>query len=260
MKLAKFAIPLCLLSVILTANVVVAQNISPGVQAGDSFIYRFYTLWISSSPESQAPTDLVSLNETNLIRVVIDEVCGVVVVMNVTRCLRNGTELFSQIFVNILNGAGEGFGLVIAPNLTENSFAYHMGFDIGNAFLIKESMVKAYPFGEREVLHAKINQTGSSTYARITHDIYFDRKTGAMLEWRIEQTPYTDPTAKAMLVWEIMEFHVKAKEEELSLTPQEPQQSYQGLITLALILVIVIVTVLLIYLRKHKRLKIPKPR
>jgi hypothetical protein len=224
------------------------QQVLAGVSPSDSFTYEFSVSWVSSDPNITPPAELYSLNETNLIRVTIKEVGGAVVVMNVTRYFKNGTSITTQTFVNILSGDGDGFGLVIAPNLNAGSVAYPYALmnesTKDNAIPIKELTVKNYPFGQREALHATVNQTGSSEYARVSHDIYFDRKTGVMLEWRIEQIPYTTPTAKIVLTWKIKDFNIK----ETASNPHQGQWP-QTIIIIALVAVIA----LIIYLQRRKK-------
>ena len=247
------AILFLLISVSMILSVVEAQQISPGVTKGDSFSYDFYTLWISAS-STAAPADLIKLNDTRCIQVSVTEIGGTVVVMNVTRHFKNGTATCTQLFVNILNGMGTGFGLVIAPNLEPKSFAYYMGLENGTAFQIREAMIKTYPFGEREVLHAIVNQTGLDSYARISHDMYFDKKTGVMLEWICEQIPYADPTSKVVLVWKILEFNVKGQESSVSSmgqTTAQPQQTEW--FTAAVLIVICAVGLTVLFRKRMKR-------
>jgi len=238
----------CLLIICVSSYLVMGQQVLAGVSPGDAFTYEFYVLWVSSDPNVTPPAELYSLNETNLIRITIKEVGGPVVVMNVTRYFKNGTSITTQTFVNILSGDGDGFGLVIAPNLNAGSVAYPYALlnesTKDNAIRIKELTIKNYPFGRREALHATVNQTGSSEYARVSHDIYFDRKTGVMLEWRIEQIPYTTPTAKIVLTWKIKDFNIK----ETASNPHQEQWP-QTIIIIALVAVIALV----IYLRRRKK-------
>ena len=223
------------------------QQVFAGVSPGDSFTYEFSVLWVSSDPNVTPPPELYSLNETNLIRVTIKEVGGPVVVMNITRYFKNGTSTTTQTFVNILSGDGDGFGLVIAPNLNAGSVAYPYALlnesTKDNAIRIKELTIKNYPFGQREALHATVNQTGSSEYARVSHDIYFDRKTGVMLEWRIEQIPYTAPTAKIVLTWKIKDFNIK----------ETASNSHQEQLQTIIIIALAAVIALIIYMRRRKK-------
>jgi len=223
------------------------QQVFAGVSPGDSFTYEFSVLWVSSDPNVTPPPELYSLNETNLIRVTIKEVGGPVVVMNITRYFKNGTSTTTQTFVNILSGDGDGFGLVIAPNLNAGSVAYPYALlnesTKDNAIRIKELTIKNYPFGRREALHATVNQTGSSEYARVSHDIYFDRKTGVMLEWRIEQIPYTAPTAKIVLTWKIKDFNIK----------ETASNSHQEQLQTIIIIALAAVIALIIYMRRRKK-------
>ena len=229
-------------------DLAISQQVLAGVSQGDSFTYEFSVFWVSSNPTMAPPDEVYSLNETSLIHVAVKEVGGAIVVMNITRFFKNGTSTTTQAFVNILSGDGGGFGLIIAPNLNKGSVAYPYALlnenTTSNAIPIMELTVKNYPFGQREVLHAVVNQTDSSKYVRVSHDIYFDRKTGVMLEWRIEQIPYTTPTAKIVLTWKIKDFNIN---ETASIPNQE--QWPQTIIVIALVAVIVS----FIYLRRRKK-------
>lgn len=237
--------------------VVIGQQVSVGVSPGDSFTYEFSVLWISSDPNVTPPAELHGINETSLIRVAVTDVGGAVVVMNITRYFKNGTSTTTQTLVNILSGDGGGFGLVIAPNLNASSIAYPYALidenKSMNAIPLKELTVKTYPFGEREVLHASINQTGSSTYARISHDIYFDRKTGVMLEWRVEQIPYMSPTAKVVVSWKIKDFNVKEAASSSTAPGQEQPQQIQWYLPIAIIIILAVVIALIIYQRRRRK-------
>ena len=155
--------------------------------------------------------------------------------------------------VHILNGTGNGFGLIIAPNLKPNDFAYPWGFQSGTAFKIMDSVIKKYAFGQREVLHAMVNQTGYDAYAYISHEMYYDRKTGVMLEWRTEQIPYADPTSKIVLVWEIVEFNVKGTGPSDGVVQLNEQEKLNNsILMITAVLSISIITVLLIYVRRKR--------
>ncbi|MEM0313485.1 MAG: hypothetical protein QXQ41_02930 [Candidatus Bathyarchaeia archaeon] len=256
LRIAKYAVLPCLLIICFSLCVVRGQQASVGVSPGDSFTYEFSVLWISSDPNVAPPAELYSVNETNLIRVTVTDVGGAVVVMNITRYFKNGTSTTTQTLVNILSGDGGGFGLIIASNLNASAIAYPYALldenKSMNAIPLKELIIKKYPFGEREVLHATINQTGSSTYARISHDIYFDRKTGVMLEWRVEQIPYISPTAKVVVTWKIKDFNVKEAVSSSTSPEQAQPQQIQWYLPIATIIVLLVVA-LAIYLRKRRK-------
>ncbi|MBC7130663.1 hypothetical protein H5T51_05530, partial [Candidatus Bathyarchaeota archaeon] len=148
------------------------------------------------------------------IKITVHDIASSVVILNVTRKYINGTETQpSQIYVNLLTGMGDGFGLVIPPNLGPKSLVYPMGLNYSNSFIIGEELVKSYPIGERTVLHTSINRTDDPAYMIVRHNLYHDKETGVMLEWIIEQIPQDNPQQKIRLVWEISEWNVKPLEQ-----------------------------------------------
>ena len=221
---------------------VLAQSIAPGVSPGDSFTYSFTAFWDSTS-YVEPPANITALNETKLIKITVTEICGVVVMMNLTRYFKNGTQTNSQIFVNLLNGIGEGFGLIIAPNLSPKSMAYPLGLNYSNSFILNEAIVKEYPFGEREVLHASLSKDG------ISYDMYFDKKTGVMFEWYIERSL---PEGKVLLQWKIQEFNVKSEEYQ---GDEETGFSHLGglAVLISVVLIIGISLIILVSKRSRKR-------
>lgn len=237
---------LCLYALINIGNAQ-TQTVTPGVNVGDTFIYEFTVLWRSANPNAIPPASLVHMNDTDYIKVTIAEIGGPVVFMNVTRHFKNGTETSTKVFVHLLSGDGDGFGLLVAPNLDEKSLAYPMGIQSGNLLVIDEVLVKTYSFGEREVLHTTINQTNISDYAYIYYDIYFDKETGVMLEWFVEQASIGSSREKTSLIWKIKEFNLK------DATSQNQQAQFPpGLIGVT-ILIIIILALITIYAYKRRK-------
>lgn len=204
---------LCIIIALLVLNfqLVSAQEESfkPGVSAGDVFTYQLYVIW-EVPQQLSAPANIAEINNTEAVKMVVHEAVYAIVILNVTTIYKNGTIRKSQLYVNLLSGEGDGFGFVIAPNLSPNKLAYHMGFERGRAFIIRNETVKRYPFGERKVLIAAVETYGSDEYVAIRHEMIFDKITGVLLEWRTIQTPKYSPTAKITLCYQIIEFNVKA--------------------------------------------------
>lgn len=231
-------------------GLVKAQTFTPGVSPGDVFSYNFYAFWSSTDPEASVPADVLALNETKIIKITVHQAVGTMVIMNITKQFINGTEISSQVWVNLLSGEGDGFGLIIAPNLEKNSRAYPMGLNMSNSFVIDEEIVKTYPFGTREVLHHTENKTSVSDYRYIYHDMYFDKKTGVMLEWHVEQVSRSAPNDKIGVLWKILDFDVKESE-----VPSDQQSEEQPIntwtIALVAVSIIVLIAAVLIYRKKR---------
>lgn len=237
---------------IIGIGLVAAQTFTPGVSPGDTFSYNFYTFWRSTNPTASVPSDLLALNETKLIKITVDEAAGAMVVMNITRQFMNNTEVSTQIFVNLLSGDGDGFGLIITPNLTKKSLAYPMGLNSSNSFVINEELVRTYPFGEREVLHTSMNKSGLTDYRYIYYDMYFDKATGVMLEWYVEQVRRVAPNEKISMLWKIKDFNVTAISNPSDQTT-EAQQQPQWQTPLILAAVAVAVALICAYSYKRKK-------
>lgn len=243
---------LVLLSIMLSQTFAQAsdsETFKAGVSPGDTFLYAFNVFWNPPDPDQAAPANVAELNNTEWVKITVHGTTGPIVTMNMTTHFKNGTEINTQIWINLLNGEGNGFGFIIAPNLKRNQLAYHMGYDSGNSFLLKEEFVKNYTFGERTVLRALVNNTSSDEYVLISHDMYFDKETGVMFEWRITQVPKNAPEANISLVWKIIEFHVTS---EGTSTDQNPP-SLQGILTLATVAIIAILSIAMLAYKRKKR-------
>jgi hypothetical protein len=247
-KKYKKSIALFLLCLYVLINIGKAQTqtVTPGVNVGDTFTYEFTVLWSSANPNATPPASLIHINETDYIKVTIAEIGGPVVFMNITRHFKNGTETSTKVFVHLLSGDGDGFGLLVAPNLDEKSLAYPMGIQSGNLLAIDEVVVKTYSFGEREVLHTTLNKTDVSDYAYIYYNIYFDKKTGVMLEWLVEQASIGSSREKTSLIWKIKEFNLKG-----AASQNQQAQFPPGLI--GIITLIIIVALITIYIYKRRK-------
>lgn len=250
-KSLKFTIFSLVLLFFMTAGRAYPQS-APGVSPGDTFTYSFSVFWSSSDPNATVPAGLLKQNETELIHVVVTNVSGSVVFMNITWQLKNGTTTDSQVFVNLLNGGGDGYGLVISPGLSAKHYAYPQGWNFSHSFEINETLVRTYPFGERETLHATVKRTDSPSYVYVFYDMYFDKKTGMMLEWYVEQVPYATPSETISTLWKIQEFNVKSAPPNNQ--PLEPSsQGILSLIILSLIIIIPAAAFVAILFRKRKR-------
>jgi hypothetical protein len=181
---------------------------SPGVSPGNVFTYDFSVFWSSNNQTATPPADLVEENKTETIRITITQVSGSMVLMTITSRFENGTENIPQEgMVNILTGSSIGaFGLIVSPNLGKNNVVYPYG---NVNFTINETATRTYSFGERETAHYTANSTNSADYVYFFKDIYFDRKTGVMLEYYTEWVPSNSTNEKTTALWKIEEFDLR---------------------------------------------------
>jgi hypothetical protein len=183
-----------------------AAQITPGVKQGDEFTYAFEVHWTSTTPSASPPSDLVNLNRTQWLKVTVNQVVGPIVLMNITGHIVNGTESTSQAWVNIETGEDYGgFGLVIPPNLNTNDVAYAAG---NKSFTINATSTRTYAGDSRELVHFTANNTGMNDYAYVYDDIYWDRQTGALVEWYTERVSLAGVNEKTALHWTLTDSNV----------------------------------------------------
>jgi hypothetical protein len=238
---------------LMAINLTSAQTLTPGVSPGDTFKYDFCAFWSSTDPEASVPSDLLALNETKFIEITVHQAVGAMVILNITKHFVNGTDVKGQIWVNLLSGDGDGFGLIIAPNLGKNTRAYPLGLNMSNSFVIDEELVLTYPFGEREVLHHEENKTSLTDYRYIYYDMYFDKKTGVMFEWYVEYVSRSKPNEKTSVLWKIKEFNVKSNEGSSNEPLEEQPMTPWPLIFAAVAIVLVFATTFVYRKKKGKR-------
>lgn len=214
---------------------------SPGVSPGNEFTYDFSVFWSSNNQTAKPPAFLVEENKTETIRITITKVEGLMVSMNITSRFENGTEaLPSEDFVNIMSGSSmTAFGLIVSPNLVKNSIVYPYG---NVNFTINETTTRTYSFGERETAHYTANSTNSADYVYFFKDVYFDEKTGVMLEYYTEWVSSNSTNEKTIALWKIKEFDLRTIGGILDYWP----------LIVAGVLVITVLLVIVVFMRKHR--------
>lgn len=239
---AAFLLPLIFLMMIGQTS---AQNeqVQPGVSPGSVFTYDFSVSWSSTDPNAKPPADLVELNQTKTIQVTITKIEGPVVRMNITSHFENGTESQpSEELVNIWTGIGNGFGLVIAPDLSTGDLVYPAG---ERAFTINSTGTSTYSFGVRETCHSSLNSTDSAGYVYAFDSLFFDKKTGVMLEWYTEQVPSSSPNEKTSLQWKIRNFDLSAV--------STGSDYWLLIVAVAAAVVVAVLLVVIVFLRKNRK-------
>ena len=184
------------------------EQVQPGVSPGNVFTYDFSVSWSSTDPNAKPPAELVEDNETKTIIIIITRIEGPVVRMNITSRYVNGTlSEPREELVNIWTGMGNGFGLVIAPNLGTDYLVYPAG---ERAFTINSTGTSTYSFGVRETCHSSMNSTDLEGYVYAFDSLFFDKKTGVMLEWYTEKVSSSSPNEKTSRQWKIREFDLSS--------------------------------------------------
>jgi len=215
---------------------------SPGVSPGNVFTYDFSVFWSSNNQTAKPPADLVEENKTETIRITITQVNGLMVFMNITSRFENGTEAPPrEDFVNIMSGLSmTAFGLIVSPNLGKNNVVYPYG---NVNFTINETATRTYSFGERETAHYTANSTNSADYVYFFKDIYFDRKTGVMLEYYTEWVSSNSTNEKTTALWKIKEFDLRTIGGILDYWP----------LIVAGVSVVAVLLVIVVFMRKRRK-------
>jgi hypothetical protein len=213
---------------------------APGVSPGNVFTYDFSVFWSSNNQTAKPPAFLVEENKTETIRITITQVEGLMVLMNITSRLENGTESTEDGMVNIMSGSSiRAFGLIVSPNLVKNSVVYPYG---NVNFTINETATRTYSFGERETAHYTANSTNSADYVYFFKDIYFDKKTGVMLEYYTEWLSSNSTNEKTTALWKIKEFDLRTIGGILDYWP----------LIVAGVSVIAVLLVIVVFMRKRR--------
>jgi hypothetical protein len=235
-----------------------AQTSVPGVSKGNVFYYDFRVFWSSTNQNATVPPEsLIELNQTQWLRIEVTDVYVSMVYLNVTFHYENGTEENLPGYVNIDTGeSANGNGLIIAPNLNANDVVYPQG---NSSFTINETVTRTYPFGVRETDHFSANIANSAQFSSDSENIYYDRQTGALLEWYTVQSPSSDPSQTISLQWVIRESNVLAvpTSPSPSPTPTEPGKVTSAPDTyfyvLAAVAIVIVIVAASLMLRKRAR-------
>jgi hypothetical protein len=216
---------------------------TPGVSPGNVFTYDFSVHWSSTDPNAAPPADLVELNKTKTIQIIITEVSGLMVIMNITSHFENGTESTTNGMVNILSGEGiRGFGLIVAPDLGTDYIVYPYG---ERAFMINSTGTSTYSFGVRETCHSSMNSTDLEGYVYAFDNLFFDKKTGVMLEWYTEQVSSSSPNEKTSYQWKIREFDLG--------TVATSSDYWLLIVAVAAVVVVAVLLVVIAFMRKNRK-------
>jgi len=242
--LAALLLFLLLTVMIVDAKGQIAQPV-PGVSPGNKFTYSFSAFfWNYTNPNAAPPADIVELNKTKSITITVTKIFGLVVFLNITRLFDNGTETPpTEDFVNIMSGSSNNaWGLIASPKLMTNNIVYPLG-DIN--FTINDTESRTYPFGVREAAHSSVNTTNVVGTVYSFDDLYFDQKTGVMLEWYAEQVQTSSPNTKTAVQWKITEFDLST----LSTGPN------YWLLTGGIVLAIAVSVVVIVFVRNRGKRK-----
>jgi hypothetical protein len=181
--LSVVAIIICILSIAVIGTVS-AQVAIVGVTKGNTFTYNYRVNWNSTDPNAIVPATNGDLNNTNFIQLRIINVTNTAINIDFVRTFKNATVVTQNGNVDVNSQViGIPYGtLIIRANANPNERIYPAG---GHATL-NETSLRTYSMGEVETIHYLLS-TDSSTNSEKT-EIYYDRATGAALEYNFETT------------------------------------------------------------------------
>jgi hypothetical protein len=215
-------IAVVLIAVILLALVIFLgtqsnQDLTPGVKAGDEFIYDINGSWNSIDPNATVPLQFFQLNMTDWYKVTITNVNGSKVSIDTEWRFENGTEVNTTGYVNIESGTvfpTGGFWPIYASNLKVNDRARPSGME---QIIVNETDTKEYAAGviretnflnqEREYYDAD-DPTGSTTWTNLI-TIQFDKQAGILVQLS-DISIYNNPQLILTTTWKLKESNVWA--------------------------------------------------
>jgi len=161
-----------------------AQIAVVGVTKGNTLTYSYKVSWNSTDANSVVPAAYVDLNNTNFIQLRIVNVTNTAINIDFVRTFKNGTAITQNGNVDVNSQIIEiPYGvLLIRANANPNEKIYPAG---GHATL-NETSLRTYSIGEVETIHY-LSTTNSNTNYEKT-DIFYDRASGAALEYNFEVT------------------------------------------------------------------------
>ncbi len=213
-------VAVAVISVVLIALVVFlgiqsSQGLTPGVKAGDEFIYDINGSWTSIDPNATVPFGFFQINMTDWYKVTITDVNGSRVSLNTKWHFENGTEIDTEGYVNIESGTvfpTGGFWPIYASNLKVNDIARPSGME---QIIVNQTDTKEYAAGvtretnfikqERELYDAD-DPTGSTTWTNFI-TIQFDKQTGMLVQLS-DISIYNNPQLILTTTWKLKESNV----------------------------------------------------
>lgn len=218
-----------------------------GVSQGNVFEYNMVAHW--NSPSESAPSELLELNQTKMIKVTVTEVSGSLISTKISTSYLNGTESTSDGSCNIETGECTGPPF-IGANLGKND---PVNPSASEPWYVNETVTRTYQDGPRETNHLKIEYNSTSDEVgevKSTYDYYFDRSTGVLVEYTTELsysdlTSITESKLLASNVWQVTGDQI--------LDQDTPTNSTTTLYTVAAITAIIIAIIAVTVILKKKK-------
>ncbi len=150
---------------------------TPGVKAGDEFIYTTFSFWSSSSALDSIPQDLITANQTTSIDLRISDANDTFVTTFTATYFTSGQPSAARGTVNVQTGdvTDGGFAAIIGANLKAGDRIHPLGAD---TITINNTIT----MNNRPTNEIIIIVTNSTTGFTQTYDRYFDQATGIIVQ------------------------------------------------------------------------------
>jgi hypothetical protein len=201
-------IAIILILTIISTPLVLAQTVTVGVHAGDTFNYSYKINWDSTDPNANVPALYEELNATQFIRITVISVTGSSINVDVTRHFNNGTETTQNgnIDVNTQVLDVPYSILIIRANANSGEKIYPAG---GHSIL-SDTATRTYSIGQVDTVRYVSPDTTDGNSQKT--EIYYGKTNGVAVEYTLisQETSgsYVTTTRETVLInsWVIPEF------------------------------------------------------
>jgi hypothetical protein len=178
-----------------------AQTITSGVRPGMSFYYDISSYWSSSDPYISTPLEFSVINQTLYVEVRISDVNNTHITTTSFYYFNDGTADVDRGSTNLYTGVGSGFVGIIGANLNKGDTIHPNG---NNTLTILDTSTRYYDNQGRLINHVRIVDNNQVDGYVGTRDLYFDKKTGILVEQVDQVETLAAPTTVSRITWKIV--------------------------------------------------------
>jgi hypothetical protein len=176
-RASPIVILLLLLSCFTSAKTTSARTWEPGVSKGDFFYYEIYGVFTSSNSDAVINVSPFERNNTDWLRIDINDVNGSIVHQVYTMQFKNGTQSVFAKQTDIDPSNHNSYDFTPDTGIPICATKLGVGDKLPTVQLaVNKTFVKTYPSGERETNVVSWNFSDDWGYC------YFDKKTGMLVE------------------------------------------------------------------------------
>ena len=210
--LVSLIVVFCVFSFLL--GVVNAESRFPGVTLGDT--YTYHTVASSNPANSTWATEYLSIvDSVDWVRYIVNNVDNSQVGMQVLEYYRNGTELINDVVIGFelepiqLFNSGSPSWTLIPANLNIGDTAFILPNSLSatgvNQFcLVDQTAFRTYSSENRETIHVTALMRDSAG-SNLSYELWYDKKTGFMVESKVEDYNKDNPNEKITSVSSLVE-------------------------------------------------------